>query len=109
MRYIYRTAWLLATLFAIGACNVGEESKEMQRADVEAIVNRELEQGDSRAEIEAFLNRHGIKYTFDDYMKRYQCLISDTGRSYHAIRIYIYIDERDLFKEADIRDLYDPP
>ena len=88
----------------------GCEEKGMTADDVEKLIQNNLRVGDSSAAIEAFLDNQKIAHSYDDFNKRYQCIIRDPSPKYpkgrHSIVIHIYVDKNKNYERVEVRNSF---
>lgn len=105
-----KTIIAVLSLFVILIFWFAYTDTSMTSSKVNALISAKLQIGDPPAKIESFLKKHNIRYTFDDFSKRYQCIIRDPSpykpKGYHSIVIYVYVDDNKSYKSAVVRDSY---
>jgi hypothetical protein len=74
--------------------------------EVEAKINASLKVGDSSEIIEAYFKQEGLGFSYDKHESRYQSIIRHPKSDFHAIIIYIYIDNQKGFLKAEAHDSY---
>jgi uncharacterized membrane protein len=72
--------------------------------EIQIMVNREIKAGASSGEIEAFLRKQKIKFSYDKFAGRYQSLIR--RGEFSAIVLYVNVDERKRFVRAEAQNSY---
>ncbi|RUO20978.1 hypothetical protein CWE08_07705 [Aliidiomarina iranensis] len=107
MKYMIKMVFFLSVMFI---ANSGCAEHMMTSGKVEKLFNETLAVGDSESKIENFLKDHDIAFSYDDFMRRYQCIIRDPSprkpKGYHSIVIHIYVDADRNFQRAEVRDSY---
>lgn len=107
MNPLAKTVFFLAVLVM---SSLGCAEQSMNSKKVEKLIEESLDVGAGQKEIERFLEDNEIIYSYDDFNKRYQCIIRDPSpkkpTGYHSIVIHIYVDEEMQFKRAEVRDSY---
>lgn len=56
--------------------------------------------------IESYLNSKNILFTYDKYANRYQGIIRDQDSDFHAITIYIVLDNQKKYVKVEVNDSY---
>lgn len=65
-----------------------------------------LDVGDGAQKIESALTSLDISYSWDRFQNRYQGIIRHPSSSFHAITIYVYVDEQRNFKAVEVNDSF---
>jgi hypothetical protein len=86
-----------------GACG---PTLDVTPADVLTQIDASLGPGDSSEAIEAYFSDEGLGVSFDGFNQRYQSIIRHPESNYHAIVIYVYVDEERRFIRAEAHDSY---
>lgn len=102
---------LLFAILCIGLCIAALAAEKVSVDQVKAMIAGGLSTGANRQEIEAFLIRHNLPYSFDRFQNRYQSIIRDApGKATdRAIVIYINLDESGRFASSEIRESFTMP
>jgi len=79
--------------------------------EVKNMLNEKLKVGDPREKAEEILREFDISFSYDKFSKRYQSTIINKEKCdpYHAISLYIDIDEKGLISKIDVFDSYTMP
>ena len=77
--------------------------------EVESEINKVLSPGDSAEAIEAFFAKKGWSLSYDQYQNRYQSTIRHPESNYHAISIYLYVDDEKCFLRVEAKNTYTMP
>ena len=117
MRMIFQSAVLSFALLLNTGCSDGEKMmlsdiNETKAADVRVLIANDLRVGSTSSEIENFLKRNKINYSYDRFSKRYQGIIRDVSDNKNidqAVTIYIFVDEEKSFKSSEVRDSFTAP
>lgn len=98
-----RVKWLFCT-FALCLLGCSRNAARLEREHVRDATSEalrtELHVGDSTMQIEAVLKRHGIRFTYDQINKRYQCAFeqrSAVASEEINLMIYVFVDDRMRF------------
>lgn len=107
MKYLAGLIILLALIvFSCAACSQGY----MTSKKVKKLIEQELSVGDSQQKIENFLKKHNVDFSYRERFERYSCIIRNPrnykNKDYHAIVIYIYVDDEMSFVSSEVRDSY---
>ena len=89
-------------------CQVNTEKSD----EIKRLIAEELYVGASSEAIEAFFERHGILYSYDEFADRYQAIIRDVSGDApldQAVSIYVYIDENGDFEGSEVVDVFTAP
>lgn len=82
----------------------------MNKKQIEKLINQNLKPGDSESKIVIFFESQGWLYEYDKYSERFQAKSPGTLTNYFifekGIQIYIYLDENMLFKKAEVIEVY---
>ena len=100
---------IIVACLLLTSCNGGDNGASEQ---VDQLIKKHLELGDSSLEIESFLKDNEVMFTYDKYAKRYQCIIRDAssdGRLDSAIVIYLYVDEQKRFTRSEVIESFTSP
>lgn len=102
---------LLVLVGFLVACQSGEIDGMNQKIAQETreLIERELEPGASRSDVEAFLERHSIEFAFDRHTSRIQAIIRDVAENPdidQAVLIHLYFDEDGKFVGAEVKDSF---
>nr|MBS0019329.1 hypothetical protein [Gammaproteobacteria bacterium] len=65
-----------------------------------------LEVGDEAQRIESVLAGVGATYSWDGFQDRYQAIIRHPSSSFHAITIYVYVDEQRRLRTIEVNDSF---
>ena len=79
---------------------------DVTTAEVLNQIEASLGPGDSSERIEAYFAQRGLGASFDRFQQRYQSIIRHPDSNYHAIVIYVYVDEDRRFTRAEAYDTY---
>lgn len=94
MRRSLFAAWaLVVTGVGLSGC-AGITGPTLTRAEVQAMLNTELNTGDSADAIKSFFVRHDFPYTYDASLRRYASSVPPGSRTPLAIYIYTDIDQK---------------
>ena len=91
---------IAATLFGCGP-KLDASSDEIQ-VQFEAA----LSPGDSASTIESYFAKRGLDATFDEFADRYQSTIRHPESDFHAISIYVNVDNNQQFVGVEAHDSY---
>ena len=69
-------------------------------------IESSLRPGDNAEKIEAYFDQQQLDASFDRFNQRYQSIIRHPKSNYHAIVIYIYVDEERRFTRAEAKNSY---
>jgi len=98
----------LATLalFGVTAIYGCGPTLDVSPVQVEAQFEAALNPGDSASAIEAYFATQGLEATYDKHSDRYQSIIRHPDSNFHAISIYVNVDEQQRFAGVEARDSY---
>ena len=82
------------------------QTLDVTPAEVTSEINAQLKSGDSAFKIEDYFKSKGLSASFDAYSNRYQSIIRHPDSNFHAITIYIYVDNDKNFKSVEANDSY---
>jgi hypothetical protein len=102
---------LCAALWA-GQAVVTFAEERVTADSIRVMIERGLPLGASRNDVEAFLSRQKLPFSFDRFQNRYQSIIRDVPHRAsvdYAIVIYIYLDDVGGFSSAEVRDSFTRP
>lgn len=80
--------------------------------EVRALIDLELQVGDSMEDVEVFFDKYNLGYTWDPYARRYGSVIRNIAKDPklgQAIRIHIYIDDNNKYINYDVQDFFVSP
>jgi hypothetical protein len=105
-----RWAHALATfVFLISGVQLAgcREGEQVTVETVKAMIQEELPVGASSADIEKFLEKHGLQYTFDKYHNPpgYSSIIRNVSKyilGHKSILIFLYVDEQGRFTSSEV-------
>jgi hypothetical protein len=79
--------------FGLAAC-AGAVRSTLTRDEVQAMLNTELNTGDSTEAITSFFQRHDFSYTYDESLRCYTSHVSTGSKAPLAIYIYTDVDQK---------------
>ncbi len=97
-----RVLFLLSALMLAGCFPTLDITPE----EVEEKINSTLKPGDSAEKIEAYFEKEGLGSSYDRFLNRYQSIIRHPESNFHAITIYVYVDENKRFIRIQADDVY---
>lgn len=74
--------------------------------EVEEKINLSLTPGDDAGKIEAYFKNEGLGLSYDKFQNRYQSIIRHPDSNFHAITIYVYVDESKKIVRVEANDSY---
>jgi hypothetical protein len=99
---------LLGTLCS--GCGPEDSGGVTSSKGIASAIEGKLSPGDDRSLIERVTAELGARCSLDTFNRRYQCIIRDPNPElpigYHAISIYLYLDEQNRFLRSEVRDSY---
>lgn len=97
---------LLLMLLALPLLVACGSTLDVTASEVEQKISSELSPGDGYGKIEAYFEKEGLPFSYDEFNSRYQSIIRETDSSFHAIVIYVYVDGDRNFIKAETIDSY---
>ncbi len=68
--------------------------------------NSKVKRGDDPEIIEKTLKELGVGYSWDRFLDRYQGIIRHPNSDFHAITVFVYLDESGKYKDIEINDSF---
>lgn len=101
-----KASWLITLLTLTLLLSSCFQKLEVTPEEVVSEINAKLIAGDEKEKIEAYFKNKDLDSSFDNYAQRYQSIIRHPESGFHAIVIYIYVDENQSFIRAEVNDSY---
>jgi len=93
---------LLGSLMLVGCLSTLDTTPR----EVEEKINSYLKTGDGAEKIEAYFKKEGLEVSYDRFSNRYQSIIRHSESNFHAITIYVYVDENKKFIRVESDNSY---
>ena len=102
MKFAFAILLVIFTLL-IGGCG---PKLDISPQEVQTSIEAALSLGDDRSKIESYFEEQGLPFSYDRFSSRYQSIIRHPDSNFHAIVIYVNVDEEQRFLSAEAHDSY---
>jgi len=101
---------LVTVILVLALYGCSNAPEVIRAADIQNQLSSSLQDGSTRADVEAALDKLHIGYSFDKYASRYHGIIRNAGGPMdHAVVVYVYVDKDGRFTRLEARDSYTGP